>query len=129
MSEAKRIVFEYKGKQRVGWALKQGSALWVHVDGRSLKIEQSTGSSSRKSKATQADPKKILAPMPGKITSIKIGNGAKITAGQIVVTMEAMKMEYNLKAMIDGTVGEILCKVGQQVKLGDLLVKIEGTTV
>lgn len=125
MNQAKRIVFEYKGRQRVGWALKQGSALWVHVDGRSLRIDKGPEAGSRKSKASQADPKKILAPMPGKITSIKVQAGSTIAAGQVVVTMEAMKMEYNLKAATDGKIGEVLCKVGQQVKLGELLIKIE----
>jgi len=39
--------------------------------------------------------------------------------------MDAMKMEYDLKAGVDGKVGEVLSKVGQQVELGDLLLKIE----
>jgi biotin carboxyl carrier protein len=54
-----------------------------------------------------------------------VNPGQEITKGQAVLVMEALKMEYTLKAVIAGKIGQIECQVGDQVVLGKLLVKIE----
>ena len=62
--------------------------------------------------------------MPGKVTKILVNTDQEISKGQAVLVMEAMKMEYTLKAEIAGKIGQIECQVGDQVVLGKLLVKI-----
>jgi biotin carboxyl carrier protein len=63
--------------------------------------------------------------MPGKIIKILVEPGSKVTTGQVMLVMEAMKMEYTLKAQAEGIVEKIECAPGQQVALGQLLVKME----
>ena len=67
----------------------------------------------------------ILAPMPGRITSVAVSAGQAVTAGQKLVALEAMKMEHALTAPFDGTVAELNAGEGAQVSEGALLVRVE----
>ena len=66
--------------------------------------------------------KHIGAPMPGSIASIATGVGHKVARGDLLVTIEAMKMETAVRAEGDGEVAEVLVRPGQQVEAKDLLV-------
>jgi 3-methylcrotonyl-CoA carboxylase alpha subunit len=67
----------------------------------------------------------IIAPMPGKVTSVEVAAGDTVTKGQRLLTLEAMKMEHGLVAPFDGTVAELNTSKGAQVQVDALLVKIE----
>jgi pyruvate carboxylase len=60
--------------------------------------------------------------MPGTVATVKAIVGQKIAKGDLLLTMEAMKMETSVRAEIDGTVAEVLAKPGMQVDAKDLLV-------
>ncbi|WP_374029336.1 acetyl-CoA carboxylase biotin carboxyl carrier protein subunit [Bdellovibrio bacteriovorus] len=101
--------------------------LWVHHNGRTFTMDTGSGRKSRKKGAGGGSSDQILAPMPGKVTKILLSPGANVEAGQAVLVMEAMKMEYTLKAEIAGTIDAVTCAVGEQVALGKSLVKIKPT--
>ncbi len=63
--------------------------------------------------------------MPGKVTKIQKNIGDAVSAGDVVIVMEAMKMEYTLKAHVNGKVEVMNCKAGDQVTLGKLLAQIK----
>ncbi|CAN5754157.1 acetyl/propionyl/methylcrotonyl-CoA carboxylase subunit alpha [soil metagenome] len=65
----------------------------------------------------------LTSPMPGAVVAVNVENGAAVTAGTVVVAVEAMKMEHSLTAPVDGTV-ELLVAVGDQVKVGQPLARI-----
>jgi 3-methylcrotonyl-CoA carboxylase alpha subunit len=67
----------------------------------------------------------IVAPMPGKVTSIEVSPGEKVANGQRLLTLEAMKMEHGLVAPFDGVVAELNAKAGAQVSEGTVLARIE----
>ncbi|MGN6690658.1 MAG: acetyl/propionyl/methylcrotonyl-CoA carboxylase subunit alpha [Sphingopyxis sp.] len=67
----------------------------------------------------------ILSPMPGKIIAVDVAAGDKVTKGQKLLTLEAMKMEHSLTAPFDGIVAELNAATGAQVQVEALLVKIE----
>ncbi len=67
----------------------------------------------------------ILAPMPGKVTSVDVSTGQKVVKGQKLLTLEAMKMEHGLVAPFDGIVAELNSKAGAQVQVDALLALIE----
>ncbi|QLC24585.1 acetyl/propionyl/methylcrotonyl-CoA carboxylase subunit alpha [Parasphingopyxis algicola] len=69
----------------------------------------------------------ILSPMPGKIIAVSVGAGDSVTAGQKLLTLEAMKMEHSLVAPFDGTVAELNAEEGGQVSEGAVLVQIEAS--
>lgn len=66
----------------------------------------------------------VMAPMPGKIISVKATKGQQIKAGDVVLILEAMKMEQEIKSSISGTVSDILVKEGDTVKKEQALIFI-----
>jgi len=67
----------------------------------------------------------ITSPMPGRVVSTSVSEDQRVSEGQILVTLEAMKMEHTLTAPFEGTVTGVEAVAGVQVKEGTLLMKIE----
>ncbi|EJL84884.1 acetyl/propionyl-CoA carboxylase, alpha subunit [Polaromonas sp. CF318] len=72
----------------------------------------------------QAEGGRLTAPMPGKVVSFAVKAGDKVSKGQPLAVMEAMKMEHTIAAPADGTVQELLYAPGDQVNEGAELLKI-----
>ncbi|RST30559.1 acetyl/propionyl/methylcrotonyl-CoA carboxylase subunit alpha [Sphingomonas ginkgonis] len=67
----------------------------------------------------------VVAPMPGKVTSVEVTAGTRVAKGQRLLTLEAMKMEHGLVAPVDGTVTELNAEAGQQVAVDAVLARVE----
>ena len=67
----------------------------------------------------------ILAPMPGVIHALDVSEGAKVSAGDRVAILEAMKMQHELIAGKDGKIGKIYFSTGEQVSADDLIMEIK----
>ena len=74
--------------------------------------------------AAPAGATTVESPMPGKILNIKVSEGQAVKFGEVVVIMEAMKMETEIVAPADGTVSKILVKAGDSVDTGAALVAL-----
>ncbi len=72
----------------------------------------------------QADTGRLTAPMPGKVVSFAVKAGDKVSKGQALAVMEAMKMEHTIAAPADGTVQDLLYAPGDQVAEGAELLRI-----
>ena len=81
--------------------------------------------SFKKSKTAGKSSDRILAPMPGKITKLFVSENQIVNKGDALLVMEAMKMEYTLKADISATVEKIFYKISDQVSLGHLLIQLK----
>ncbi|WP_333836147.1 acetyl/propionyl/methylcrotonyl-CoA carboxylase subunit alpha [Novosphingobium sp.] len=66
----------------------------------------------------------ILSPMPGKVIAVDVAKGDTVTAGQKLLTLEAMKMEHSLTAPFDGVVDELPAVTGTQVQVDAVLARI-----
>ena len=66
-----------------------------------------------------------MAPMPGKVLSVAVADGAQVEAGQLLLILEAMKMEHRITAPTAGTVKAMKVKEGDQVANGAMLVMID----
>ena len=73
-------------------------------------------------KAEAGNPKQVGAPMPGTLATIAVEVGRKVARGDLLATLEAMKMETAVRAEVDGEVTEVLVAPGQQVDAKDLLI-------
>lgn len=99
-------------------------------------VEEGTGSSApAKAAAPKAAPKatapagaqgavKVNAPMPGKILKVNVAAGAAVKKGDVLVVLEAMKMENEICAPQDGTVATVECAAGDSVESGKVLVSM-----
>ncbi|WP_426267887.1 acetyl/propionyl/methylcrotonyl-CoA carboxylase subunit alpha [Sphingomonas sp. LHG3443-2] len=67
----------------------------------------------------------LLAPMPGKVTSVDVAAGERVEKGQRLLTLEAMKMEHAMLAPFDGVVAELAVEPGAQVQVEALLARVE----
>ena len=66
----------------------------------------------------------VNAPMPGTINAVKVKVGDSVSKGQVLVVLEAMKMENEIMAEADGTVASVAVSQGQTVNTGDVLVTL-----
>ena len=66
----------------------------------------------------------VESPLPGVVVSIAVQEGQAVKAGDLLLTLEAMKMENAIQADADGTVTKVIATVGQSVQSGDPLVEI-----
>ena len=73
---------------------------------------------------TSAEGGRLTAPMPGKVVSFAVTAGDKVSKGQPLAVMEAMKMEHTIAAPADGVVEELLYAPGDQVMDGDELLRL-----
>lgn len=75
-------------------------------------------------KASAAGSVKVSAPMPGKILSVKVNVGQAVKRGDVMMILEAMKMENEIVATQDGTVASIEVAAGSAVEAGDTLASL-----
>ncbi|QNK69637.1 acetyl/propionyl/methylcrotonyl-CoA carboxylase subunit alpha [Variovorax sp. PAMC26660] len=108
----------------------------VHVDGATAHVFASKGATKitaidRLAHAgdTQAEGGRLTAPMPGRVVSFAVKAGDKVSRGQPLAVMEAMKMEHTIAAPADGTVEELMFAPGEQVAEGDELLRMATATV
>jgi pyruvate carboxylase len=80
-----------------------------------------SGAAARR-KAEPGNGMHVAAPMPGVISTVAVTAGQAVQAGDVLVSIEAMKMETAIHAERDGTIGEVLVGIGDQVDAKDLLV-------
>jgi 3-methylcrotonyl-CoA carboxylase alpha subunit len=102
--------------------VRDGAALHVFVDGRHRNFTQ-VDPIGTVDEADQ-DEDRLCAPMPGKIIAIHASNGDRVRRGQLLLVMEAMKMEHSIVAPHDGAVEQVRYKVGDQVEEGATLVSL-----
>jgi biotin carboxyl carrier protein len=62
--------------------------------------------------------------MPGRVVAVRAASGDRVTAGQTVVVIEAMKMEHAVVAAADGTLVRLLVVEGQQVERGEVVAEV-----
>lgn len=125
----KTYLLNIDGQQVKVPAEKIGGKLWYHLNGETRVYEPENKYGSGKSSKASATPGVISAPMPGKIIKVNCSVGEEVSVGKVVVTMEAMKMEYSLEADVDGTIKTVNFQAGDQVNVGQEIVRIEASNV
>ena len=70
-------------------------------------------------------PRKLIAPMPGKVVRVLLKEESQVEAGQGVVVVEAMKMQNEIKSPKNGVVRKIVASEGAAVNAGDVLAVVE----
>jgi pyruvate carboxylase len=73
-------------------------------------------------KADAGNANHVAAPMPGTVATIAVSQGARVARGDVLLTIEAMKMETSVRAERDATIGEIVTRPGEGVDAKDLLI-------
>tara|TARA_Y200000002_G_scaffold61252_1_gene46503 strand:+ start:119 stop:514 length:396 start_codon:yes stop_codon:yes gene_type:complete len=99
------------------------------VEGRTFEIEiPDSGPVVKKRRAAGGKKKKsgtVSANIPGKIVTIEVSEGQEVTEGQVILILEAMKMQNEIQAPVNGKVISVNCEEGQSIEANVPLVVIE----
>ena len=96
-----------------------GATTWLHLDGATYAVNELAA--ERPGAGAGSHDGQVRSPMPGTVISVGVVTGDQVNAGQVVVVVEAMKMEHALTAPFDGTIDELDVRVGDQVVVDQLL--------
>ncbi len=109
-------------RRRLAYHL-EGTQLWLLNAGSSLCITNQTQTVAPRQAETSTGT--IKAPMDGAIALVQVREGDRVSKGQLLLVLEAMKMEHPLKAGIDGVIKSIHVSTGDQVRNRQVLLQIE----
>ena len=102
-----------------------GRTYEVEVEaGKAMLVDEYEAYAPAPAPAALAAGEAVAAPMPGNILKVEVKQGDAVKAGQILVILEAMKMENEIVSPKDGTVAQVVTKVGDKVDTGAALVVI-----
>jgi biotin carboxyl carrier protein len=114
----------YRVANRVAYAVKHGSRTWVFIDGRTWVVESARGGSATRGRPAD-DQVTFAAPMPATVVSVAVKPGDAVREGDLLIMLEAMKMELPIRAPRDGRVTSIACREGELVLPGVALLEFE----
>jgi biotin carboxyl carrier protein len=106
-----------------GIAARMGDRVWVSLAGETFELTVIEG--TRRATAAALDQDAMTAPMSATVVRIHVAPGAAVRDGDVLVALEAMKMELPIRAPRDGVVGAVHCREGELVQQGALLVELE----
>jgi biotin carboxyl carrier protein len=114
------VRFEHEGKRMRLAVVRTAEGVWVGWPGGAKLF------APERTEVTAHGPahEEVRAPMTGKIVRIAVGAGDAVAEDDLLVILEAMKMEYRLTAPRAGTVETIQCREGELVDLGATLVRL-----
>jgi len=107
---------------RTAYAVIHGRTTWVFLEGDAYEFH---GEGPRGRAAAPIEESSLSAPMPARVLSVAVAVGQAVAKGDVLVTLEAMKMELPIRAPRDGTVAAVSCQTGRMVAAGDPLVELK----
>lgn len=138
----KEINFEFEGNKYKVDVERDGDNLTLTKDGKTYSVKILGGAkkaaprrapvaapaaapvAAAPAPVAAAGAKDVAAPMPGTVKDVKVKVGDAVKNGQVVVIMEAMKMDMEVFAPCDGTVAEVCLAAGASVQKGQAIVKL-----
>ena len=129
MGEKRRVTVD--GEEFEVEVEREGDAWRVLVGGKeySIQVDGGTHSETGRGSAGRSSGRKrsgtISSPIPGKVVTMHVAVGDQVEEGEVLLILEAMKMQNEIQAPIQGTVSEVNCESGDSVEANAPLVIIE----
>ena len=117
-----RYLIQQGTSSQLAFAVTAGRETWVFLDGRAYVVAASGQTSTRG--ATADDANALAAPMPATVVKIEVTPGQTVQRDDLLVMLEAMKMELPIRAPRDGVVKAIHCRAGEIVQPGVPLLEL-----
>lgn len=105
--------------QQLTWS-RNNQGIWVTVSGKTFVFKPAAASESSSSVESS-----LQSPMPAKVIEVMVKEGDSVKAEQALIRLEAMKMEFVIKAPKDGVIKKLKAVTGEQVEAGVALVDFE----
>lgn len=125
------VVSETGGRYRVdgvdppaeGVAIAAGDVVWVTLDGEVFAV--TVAEHATRQRSGSRDQEAFTPPMSATVVRVNVSAGAIVRDGDVLIALEAMKMELPIRAPRDGKVRAVNCRPGELVQPGDILVELE----
>ena len=111
-------------RQRLAYAAGPPHTRWVFIDGHTYVIE-ARGNRNRPRSRAHEDDTALASPMPATVATIQVRVGQDVSQGDLLIMLEAMKMELPIKAPRGGRIKSIACEPGELVQAGVPLVELD----
>ncbi|MDF3934390.1 geranyl-CoA carboxylase subunit apha [Pseudomonas citronellolis] len=126
-SDGRWLVAEVNGvRRRIAYHQRDGR-LWLYRANGNLELRDVTHEPAGAQGGAGSGT--VKAPMDGAIVDVLVTEGARVSKGQLLLVLEAMKMEHPLKAGVDGIIRRVQVSKGEQVKSRQLLVEVESEEI
>jgi len=119
-----RYLLTDDGGQRIAYAAGPPHARWVFLEGRVFLVDTTASAPTRRGHEHD-DQIALSSPMPATVVAIRVTPGQQVNDGDVLITLEAMKMELPIRAPRAGTVRGIRCQPRELVQPGVPLVDLE----
>ena len=127
MSETRKVVVD--GVEFEVELEGEGTSWSATVEGTTFSIEIPDAAPVSKKKRSGGGKKKksgtVSANIPGKVVTVEVNEGDEVVEGQVILILEAMKMQNEIQAPVSGTVVSVQCEEGQAIEANIPLVVIE----
>ena len=107
----------------IAWSAVVGDVLWVFVNGHVFTFEVAE-IEGRRRRVNARDLGALTAPMPATVRRIEVKPGDSVRQGDVLILLEAMKMELPVRSPADGVVRRLNCREGEMVQAGQELVEV-----
>jgi biotin carboxyl carrier protein len=115
-------LLQHEQQQRIAYGVAMGNERMVHVDGQHYALGVVDARAKTRQRARSGGD--LTAQMPGQVTDMRVRAGESVSASQVLLVMEAMKMEIRVLAPNAGVVKRVLVQKGQVVERGQLLIEM-----
>ena len=126
-----RVSGKINGKAVSAKIVPEGDSTHFFSDGTWLffdRLSRDKARSHTRNRRAATESGKVASPMHGVVCTIEVSVGDNVNADQVLLSIEAMKLEISVAAGVDGEVVEMGCVVGEQVEEGQTLVRIKPCT-
>ena len=110
------------GQRSLAYAAGPADARWVFLNGRVYVINTTRSATARRA---PDDELALASPMPARVAAVHVSAGQQVSRGDVLIMLEAMKMELSIRAPRDGRIKSIACQAGELVQPGTPLVELE----
>jgi biotin carboxyl carrier protein len=114
---------ETRAPQILAYAVAAGGIQWVFLNGEVYRFEADQAVPGRRRRSALATGS-LTAPMPATVRRIEVKPGQVVHRGDVLIVLEAMKMELPVRATADGTVARLNCREGELVQPGQELAEL-----
>ncbi|MCF7809850.1 acetyl-CoA carboxylase biotin carboxyl carrier protein subunit [bacterium] len=105
-------------------AVRVKDDIFVHIAGKTWNFKDVTHDDVTAGSTDGGDDNRVVAPMPGSVIKLLVKEGDEVKRDQPIVIVEAMKMENEVRAMMNGVVDKVHVEAGQQVGFGEIMIEL-----
>ena len=113
---------EFKGKTYRFFFLDTGSSLWIHFEGLSFEWKEEKKKEKKKENLSEET---LFSELPSRVSQVFVKKGDKVSKGDLLLLLSAMKIDYSFKASLSGIVKGVFVKEGESVPQNQKLIHIK----